>query len=143
MKPIMKPAMKPVLKPFGAALFVILAAVLVSAPLSGCVVYEPVPGYYPGGSNFDRAWNAALGGAQDAGVQVTSADPASGMIRGTKDGIDVLVSVARQADGSVRVQFDSKGATQQDPGLAAAVCRQWFDCAAPAVTSVSASCSSA
>jgi hypothetical protein len=66
---------------------------------------------------FDRAWNAALGGAQDAGVRVMTADPATGLIRGAKDGIDVTVVVARQADGSVRVQFDAKGATQRDPGL--------------------------
>jgi len=49
---------------------------------------------------------------------VTSADPNTGLIRGTRGGIDVTVVVARQADGSVRVQFDSKGQTQQDPGLA-------------------------
>jgi hypothetical protein len=95
----------------------ILALILGSATLAGCVVYEPVPGHYPGGSNFDRAWSAALGGAQDAGVQVTSAEPSSGLIRGSKDGINVTVMVARQADGSVRVQFDSKGPTQNDPGL--------------------------
>jgi hypothetical protein len=95
-----------------------LALSVVSAVfLAGCVVYEPYPGYYAG-SNFDRAWNAALGGAQDAGVQVDSADPAAGLIRGAKSGIDVTVTVARQADGSVRVQFDSKGPTQNDPGLA-------------------------
>ena len=99
------------------ALSVILAVSLVGAPLAGCVVYEPVPAYYPGGSNFDRAWNAALGGVQDAGVQVTSTEPAGGLIRGTKDGIDVIVMVARQTDGSVRVQFDAKGPTQGDPGL--------------------------
>src|SRR4030095_3468763 len=68
----------------------ILALILGSASLPGCVVYEPVPAYYPGGSNFDRAWNAALGAAQDAGVQVTSAEPTSGLIRGTKEGIDVV-----------------------------------------------------
>ncbi len=98
----------------------ILALILGAAPLAGCVVYEPYPGYYyyPGGTNFDRAWNAALGGVQDAGVQVSSSDPATGLIRGSKDGIGVIVTVARQADGSVRVQFDAKGATQQDPGLA-------------------------
>jgi len=96
----------------------ILALILGSAMLAGCVVYEPVPGYYPGGSNFDRAWNAALGGVQDAGVQVASAEPSTGLIRGSKDGIDVVVTVARQADGSVRVQFDAKGPVQQrDPGL--------------------------
>jgi hypothetical protein len=96
---------------------ILLALILGIATLAGCVVYEPVPGYYPGGSNFDRAWNAALGGAQDAGVQVASAEPSTGLIRGSKDGIDVVVTVARQADGSVRVQFDTKGQTQRDPGL--------------------------
>ena len=106
-----------VMEPFSAAFCVILSAVLGSAPLSGCMVNEPVPAQYPAGSNFDRAWNAALGGAQDAGVKITSADPASGLMRGARDGIDVVVTVARQGDGSVRVQFDTKGATQQDPGL--------------------------
>lgn len=71
----------------------------------------------PAPSTFDRAWGAALGGAQDAGVQVRSAEPATGLIRGTKDGIDVTVAVARQADGSVRVQLDAKGPAQRDPGL--------------------------
>jgi len=99
-------------------LYVILAFGLGSLPLAGCVVYEPVPAYPGPSSSFDRAWNAALGGAQDAGVQVSSADPATGLIRGTRDGIDVIVVVARQADGSVRVQFDAKGSTQRDPGLA-------------------------
>ena len=97
---------------------VILAFSLGSVPLAGCVVYEPVPVYPAAPSNFDRAWNAALGGVQDAGVQVTSAEPATGLIRGAKDGIDVTVVVGRQADGSVRVQFDAKGPTQRDPGLA-------------------------
>jgi hypothetical protein len=93
----------------------ILTLALQGALLSSCVVYEPYPPAAP--SNFDRAWNAALAGVQDAGVQVSSADPSTGMIRGTEDGIDVTVVVARQADGSVRVQFDAKGATQRDPGL--------------------------
>jgi len=96
----------------------ILAWSLGCVALAGCVVYEPVPAYVVAGpSTFDRAWNAALGGVQDAGVPVTSADPATGLIRGAKDGIDVTVVVARQADGSVRVQFDASGATQRDPGL--------------------------
>jgi hypothetical protein len=94
---------------------ILLATALAGLFLGGCVVYEPVP-VTP--SNFDRAWNAALGGTQDAGVRVTSADQSSGLIRGSKDGIDVSVVVARQADGSVRVQFDAKGATQRDPELA-------------------------
>jgi len=95
----------------------ILAATLASILPAGCVVYQPVPAY-TGAPAFDRAWDAALGGVQDAGVHVTSSDPATGLIRGTKDGIEVMVTVARQADASVRVQFDAKGATQRDPDLA-------------------------
>jgi len=85
--------------------------------LGGCVYYEPVPAYPAGPSNFDRAWNAALGAVQDAGVQIQVSDPAIGIIRGTKDGIDVTVSVMRQPDRSVRVQFDARGASERDPGL--------------------------
>ena len=92
-------------------------ALLVTACMTAaCVAYEPAP--YYGSSNYDRAWNAALGGVQDAGVTVTQAEPANGFIRGTRNGIDVTVSVVRQADGSVRVQFNSKGNTQNDPQLA-------------------------
>jgi hypothetical protein len=87
-----------------------------SLPLAGC--YYPVAVQPGAPASFDRSWNAALGGAQDAGVQVISADPNAGLIRGTRGGIDVTVLVARQSDGSVRVQFDSKGQSQQDPGLA-------------------------
>jgi hypothetical protein len=66
---------------------------------------------------YDRAWNAALSAVQDAGVQLKSADRAKGLILGSKDGIDVSVSVVRQADGTTRVQFDAKGPTERDPGL--------------------------
>lgn len=95
----------------------LLLACLGTGMLAGCVVYEPYPGYYAT-SNFDRAWSAAVGGAQDVGVQVASAERESGLIRGTKGDIRVLISVVRQADGSVRVQFDAKGPTQNDPALA-------------------------
>ena len=91
-----------------------LAALLACLSLSACVAYAPYPGY----SAFDRAWSAALSGAQDAGVQVSSADPVTGLIRGTRGDINVTINVARQADGSARVQFDAKGPTQNDPGLA-------------------------
>lgn len=92
-------------------------AMLVAACITAaCVVYAPAPYYY--GSNYDRAWNAALGGAQDAGVTITQVEPENGFIRGTRNGIDVTVQVARQPDGSVRVQFDTRGDTRNDPQLA-------------------------
>ena len=92
-----------------------IIVILGTAGLSGCVVYEPVPVASP--SKFDRAWNAALGAVQDAGVQITSAEPSTGVIRGTKDGIDVNTLVVRQSDGGARVQFETKGPTHNDPGL--------------------------
>ena len=98
-------------------LYITLSLCVGSVSLAGCVVYEPVVVRPGAPASFDRSWNAALGGVQDAGITVGSAEPATGLIRGTKDGIDVSVVVARQADGSVRVQFDSTGPTQRDPGL--------------------------
>ena len=96
----------------------ILWVILAILPLAGCVVYEPVPVPVPGApASFDRSWNAALGAVQDAGVKITSAEPSTGLIRGTRESIDVTVLVARQANGSVRVQFDSKGPRERDPGL--------------------------
>jgi hypothetical protein len=88
---------------------------LVSLPLTGCV-YAPYP--YPYASNYDQAWSASVGAVRDAGVQVTSEDYGSGLIRGAKDGVNVTVSVSRMADGRVEVRFDSTGDTSRDPGLA-------------------------
>jgi hypothetical protein len=100
----------------------VATATLLLALLGGCAEPEPAPEPPPKPVYitpvFDRAWAAALGGAQDAGVQIQSSDRATGLIRGTKDGIDVTVVVARQADGSVRVHFSSKGPKENDPGLA-------------------------
>jgi hypothetical protein len=95
-----------------------LAAALLAAPLSGCVVYEAVPAYTVSPSTFERAYDAALGAMRDTGVEVTSASAADGMIRGSRNGLDVAVLVARQADGRTRVQFDVKGPAERDPGLA-------------------------
>ena len=98
--------------------FLLCAALIASAilPLGGCV-YAPYPYYYS--SNYDRAWSASAGAVRDAGVQVTSEDYGAGLITGTaSNGINVVVNVERLPDGRVRVQFDSKGPTDRDPGLA-------------------------
>ena len=92
--------------------FALIATVFV---LAACVPYPYTT--VPGPSKYDQAWNAALGGVQDAGVTIVHAEPSTGMIRGSKNGIDVTVSVIRQQDGSVRVQFDSRGETKNDPQL--------------------------
>jgi hypothetical protein len=50
-------------------------------------------------------------------VTIVSEDRGAGVVRGTRNGINVVGSVLTQADGSVRVQFDTSGATNRDPSL--------------------------
>jgi hypothetical protein len=97
-------------------LFVIagLAAALL---IGGCVAY---PYGYPAPAapaSFDRSWDAALGAAADAGVQVTSADRASGRITGSKAGAAVNIALLQQADGSLRVSFDAPNSKEANPTL--------------------------
>jgi len=75
------------------------------------------PGAPAGPPKFDRSWDAALGAAADVGVQVTSADSASGQIAGSKAGADVAMTVQRQADETVQVSFDAPNATEVNPNL--------------------------
>ena len=86
--------------------------------LSSCEVYEPVPTYVPSPSTFDRAWNAALGAAQDVGVRIIFEDRSNGVITGNRGAQDVTISVRTQADGSVRVELSAKGPTGSDQELA-------------------------
>ena len=85
--------------------------------MGGCVAYPSAQPAQPGPSKFDRSWDAALGAAADAGIQVTSADRASGQIAGSKAGAPVTITLLRQADGSVRVSFDAPTADQTNPTL--------------------------
>jgi hypothetical protein len=74
---------------------------------------------------FDRAWNAARGALQDQGVEIAVEDRSNGVIRGQRGVIHVMAQVRTQADGSVRVQFDTSGGTGQDPGLIDRVSRSY------------------
>jgi hypothetical protein len=95
----------------GLVLLVLLAA-------SACVVYgPPVPVYQPGPSTYDRAWDSALRAAQDSGISLSSVDRPSGLILGTRDGIDVRISVLGQADGTTRVETNLRGDLARDPTL--------------------------
>ena len=97
------------------------AALLSAALLAGCVV-APYPGAYPTGmstpASFDRSWNAALGAAADAGIQVGNADRGSGRITGSKAGAAVTIELRPQADNSLRVSFDAPDAKETNPTLA-------------------------
>jgi len=91
--------------------------------MAGCVVYGPVPppptapAYSYGPGAYERSWNAALDAMEDAGVRIVSVDRNSGIIRGTRDAVDATVTVRTQADGRVRVEFNTRGPSGQDPGL--------------------------
>jgi hypothetical protein len=95
--------------------------------LAGC--YAPYP--YPYGytaqpapttavatpPSFDKSWDAALGAANDAGVQVTGADRNSGRISGTKAGGPVTIDLRPQADNTLQVVFNAPGSTESNPTL--------------------------
>jgi hypothetical protein len=101
-----------------------IAVILVSGwVLAACTTYEPAPAPPP--SAFDRAWNAALGAAQDEGVRVTSADRGSGVIRGSRDQQEVTMNLQTQADGSVRVEMAARGPKGSEPGLADRISRAY------------------
>ena len=100
----------------------ILVCVIGIALLAGCTYYQTAPGTYTtastsSASKLDRSWSATVGAFSDQGVRVTSEDRGAGVIQGTRGGIHVTGDVRQQADGSVRVQFDTSGDTAQDSGL--------------------------
>ena len=85
-----------------------------SLALVGCVAYEPAP--YQTVSTYDRAWAAAIGAMQDQGVAINDQDRATGVVRGSRGPMGVTAAVRTQADGRVRVEFNTTG-TSADPGL--------------------------
>lgn len=91
-------------------------ALLVAAlfVLSGCVAYYPAPS---GPSQFDLSWDAAMGAMQDIGAVMGTADRNTGTIIAKKDGAALTANIRHQADGSVRVEFNSRGAVN-DTALA-------------------------
>ena len=92
-----------------------ISALAAALLLGGC--YTTPTAVPAGPSKFDRSWDAALGAAADVGVQITSADRASGRITGNKADTAVTIAVQQQADGSVRVSFDAPTAKEAKPTL--------------------------
>jgi len=87
--------------------------------MAGCTYYETAPGVYATApsSTFDRSYAAARGAFEDQGVTITSEDRSAGVVHGSRNGIDLIANVRTQADGSVRVAFNTSGATAKDPEL--------------------------
>jgi hypothetical protein len=107
--------------------FIAAASLAAIAMLGACTVYQTAPGVYstPSQASFDRSWNAAQNAFQDQGVQISSADRSAGVIRGRRGGIDLTATLRTQADGSVRVEFNTSGATAEDPQLIDRVSRSY------------------
>ena len=86
---------------------------------AGCTYYEVTPGVYATSppTAFDRSWAATVGAFEDQGVLITLQDRSTGQVRGTRGGIDVTANLRTQADGSVRVELNTAGATARDPTL--------------------------
>jgi hypothetical protein len=101
----------------------LLAAVAGAAALSACTYYVPTPA--PGGpASFDRSWYAATGALRDQGLTITIEDRAGGRIVGAAGGGGTVTArLASQADGSVKVQFDSNEV--RDAGLMDRVLRSY------------------
>jgi hypothetical protein len=97
----------------------IAALALAVTLLGGCTYYQAAPGVYSSSpvSSFDRSWGAARAAFADQGVPITREDRAVGIVSGTRDGITVIANVRTQADGSVRVEFNTSGSTSRDPDL--------------------------
>ena len=88
--------------------------------VSGCTVYQPAPAVYTTTattSKFDQSWSAAVGALSDQGVRITSQNRDAGIVQGTSNGIYITGNIRTQADGRVRVEFDTSGATNRDPRL--------------------------
>jgi hypothetical protein len=87
--------------------------------LAGCTYYEVAPGVYASApaTTFDRSWSAARNAMQEQGVRINQEERSTGTLRGDRNGIQVVALVQTQADGSVRVQFNTVGATTVDPQL--------------------------
>ena len=98
-----------------------------TAMLGSCAVYQTAPGVYAPArpSAFERSWNAALGAFQDQGLTISSADRSTSTIRGHRGGTELTANLRTQADGSVRVQFNTVGGSAQDPQLIDRVSRSF------------------
>ena len=93
-----------------------LALSLVALAPAACY-YAPYPYAYTAPASFDRSFSAVVGAMADNGLSILMEDRPAGRAVGRRGGIDLTGTVMSQADGTVRVEFTTSGATAQDPGL--------------------------
>ena len=98
----------------------IIIIITLTALMAGCTYYQPAPVAYSPRvttSKFDQSWSAVCGALSDQGVRITSQDRGAGIVQGSKNGIDVTANIRTQANGSVRVELNTSGATNSNPTL--------------------------
>ncbi|MEO8485966.1 MAG: hypothetical protein ABI585_06455 [Betaproteobacteria bacterium] len=76
-------------------------------------------------ASFNRSYDAVVGTLADNGMSILMEDRSAGRTVGRRGGIDVTGNVISQADGSVRVEFASSGASAQDPSLIERITRSY------------------
>ncbi|MCU7836458.1 MAG: hypothetical protein KZQ83_14565 [gamma proteobacterium symbiont of Taylorina sp.] len=99
---------------------IVSSIILITTLITGCTYYQASPGAYyttVPQNKFDQSWSAVTGALSDQGVHITTQDRTAGIIQGRKNATEVTASVRSQADGSVRIQFDTSGSTQHDSTL--------------------------
>jgi hypothetical protein len=85
--------------------------------IGGCPP-PPPPGRPPQTvDKYDRAWSAVIGALAYEQVMILLQDPVAGNVRGSLGDATVTANVARQADGSVRVEFGVSGNLAAHPNL--------------------------
>ena len=109
---------------YARALLTSVAWALLALGPAGCY-YAAYPATYTVPASFDRSYNAVIGAMADNGLSILMDDRGAGRVVGRRGGIDLTGTVLSQADGSVRVEFSSSGATAQDPGLIERVTRSY------------------
>jgi hypothetical protein len=97
-----------------------IALVAASALFAGCIFPPPPPSYpvvVAGPPSFDQSWDAAVGAAQDAGIELTQADRSLGRITGTKAGAAVTIELKQMPDRSLHVSFSAPDSKEVNPKL--------------------------
>lgn len=82
--------------------------------LVACTYYG-VPAGQAVPASYERSFAAVAAAMRDQGLAISVEDRASGTVVGSSDAGSVTATVRPQPDGSVRAQFDARGA--RDPQL--------------------------
>ena len=105
-----------------------VASLLAALMLGGCYYPYPTTPVSTGPTlqqRFDQSWSAVTAAMGDQGLTVDEQDRGAGVIRGSRSGIVITVTVRTRADGRVQVEFSQAGETRNDPDLMSRVSKSY------------------